>query len=88
MPTFVPALQAIKLMKAFLKCCLLLALVIGGKIAKQSPPAAVAAQSIHSSNQNEVVLVHQVLTSEPVLATPSFDFEQPRKRDTAEASAF
>ena len=75
-------------MKAFLKCCLLLALVIGGKLAKQSPPVAVAAQPAPSANRNEVVLVHQVLTSEPVLATPNFDFEQPRKRDTAQASAF
>ena len=75
-------------MKAFLKCCLLLALVIGGKIAKQAPPAAVAAQSIPSTSSNDVVLVHQVLTSEPVPPTPGFNFELPRKRDTAEAAAF
>ena len=50
-------------MKTLLKFTLLSALIIGGKLAKQPVPAPVADKSTTS---NSLVLVHQVLTSEPV----------------------
>jgi hypothetical protein len=64
-------------MKILFKFCLLLALIIGGKLAKQSAPATVAQAPVSALQQDSlpsnptasVVLVHQVLTSEPVPAT-------------------
>ncbi|GAA4366420.1 hypothetical protein GCM10023185_37550 [Hymenobacter saemangeumensis] len=54
-------------MKALLKFFLLLALIIGGKLTKQAAPATVANVSAPATHRNApVVLVHQVLTSEPV----------------------
>jgi len=54
-------------MKALLKFLLLLALIIGGKLSKQAAPATVASTPAPVAQpSNSVVLVHQVLTSEPV----------------------
>ena len=50
-------------MKTLFKFTLLSALIISGKLAKQSAPAPVTTQATTS---NPIVLVHQVLTSEPV----------------------
>ncbi len=57
-------------MKSLLKFTLLLALIVGGRLAKQPVPA-VTAQTVESSvaPDTSVVLVHQVLTSEPVKPT-------------------
>jgi hypothetical protein len=62
-------------MKTLFKFSLLLALIIGGKVAKQTPPATVAAKTttVNAQQPTSVVLVHQVLTSEPVVpASHSF----------------
>ena len=75
-------------MKALLKTCLLFALIIGGKLAKPTPPPTVAAKQVAAPAANEIVMVHQVLTSEPVPASPDFDFEAPRKRDSSAISSF
>ena len=56
-------------MKSFLKFSLLLALIVVGKLAKQPVPPALA-QATPTIPTVEVVLVHQVLTSEPVLRQP------------------
>jgi len=54
-------------MKSLLKFTLLSALIIGGKLAKQPAPVAVA-QIVQPQivSDTSIVLVHQVLTSEPV----------------------
>lgn len=60
-------------MKVFLKFSLLLALIVVGKLAKQPAPPALAlapAPTARFVPITEVVLVHQVLTSEPVLCQP------------------
>ena len=69
-------------MKSFFKFCLLAGLIIGGKLAKQPAPAA-AARSVGGrvAPNAPVVLVHQVLTSEPVKPTegrPAPAPDQPR----------
>ena len=53
-------------MKSILKFAVLSALLVSGKLAKQPLPA-VTAQNETAIPENSVVLVHQVLTSEPVL---------------------
>lgn len=55
-------------MKSILKFTLLAALIVSGKLAKE--PAQVATAPVKqiksTANFNSVILVHQVLTSEPV----------------------
>ena len=62
-------------MKSVLKFAVLSALLVSGKIAKQPLPAVTAHSELAPNTENSVVLVHQVLTSEPVLpaqnTTPS-----------------
>ena len=55
-------------MKTLFKFSLLLALIVGGKVAKQTPPATVTAKTttVNAQQHTPVVLVHQVLTSEAV----------------------
>ena len=61
-------------MKSFLKFSLLLALIVVGRFSKQPAPTVVAqAPAPTSAARNpipEITLVHQVLTSEPVLPQP------------------
>lgn len=66
-------------MKSFLKFTLLSALIIGGKLAKQ-PAQAVGTQKATTSPapDNSMVMVHQVLTSEPVQPA-----QQPAQRQTS-----
>ena len=54
-------------MKSFFKFALLATLIIIGKLAKQPAPIATA-QTVEtkSTSGSSVVMVHQVLTSEPV----------------------
>lgn len=55
-------------MKSLFKFALLSALIIGGRLVKQPAPTAMA-QASHAkpaATTSSVVLVHQVLTSEPV----------------------
>ena len=54
-------------MKSLLKFAALAALLISGKLAKQPMPAVMVRNEAVTSPENSVVLVHQVLTSEPVL---------------------
>ena len=54
-------------MKTLLKFTLLSALIIGGKLAKQPALASVTpATATQITKGNSIVMVHQVLTSEPV----------------------
>ncbi|MDO7874884.1 hypothetical protein Q5H93_09090 [Hymenobacter sp. ASUV-10] len=65
-------------MKALVKLVLLLALIVGGKLAKEAAPVTVAQSPVSATQQeksNRVVMVHQVLTSEPVAPSE----EQPRQ---------
>lgn len=63
-------------MKALVKLVMLLALIVGGKLAKEAAPATVATTPAPASvKPGRVVLVHQVLTSEPVVPAE----EQPRQ---------
>jgi hypothetical protein len=67
-------------MKSLVKLLMLLALIVGGKLAKEASPVTVAqspapAQVAEQEKSNRVVMVHQVLTSEPV---PPAE-EQPRQ---------
>lgn len=65
-------------MKALLKLALMLALIVGGKLAKEAAPTTVAqapAPAAQQEKSNRVVMVHQVLTSEPVAPSE----EQPRQ---------
>lgn len=63
-------------MKALVKLVMLLALIVGGKLAKEAAPVTIATSPAPAPTKpNRVVLVHQVLTSEPV--TPAD--EQPRQ---------
>lgn len=55
-------------MKSLFKFALLSALIVGGRLAKQPAPATVA-KAAPATNSSQVVLVHQVLTSEPVPPT-------------------
>ncbi|MBJ6110556.1 hypothetical protein JAO73_16145 [Hymenobacter sp. BT523] len=58
-------------MKSLLKFSLLSALIVGGKFAKTTTPVT-AAQPVAAQTRpdtSSVVLVHQVLTSEPVKPT-------------------
>ena len=67
-------------MKSLLKFTLLSALIIGGRLAKQSAPAAVAQKApVMATSDSSVVLVHQVLTSEPVPATQEREKVQPQQ---------
>lgn len=54
-------------MKSLLKFVLLSALIIGGRLVKQPAPATVA-RTVEpvAKPDSSVILVHQVLTSEPV----------------------
>ncbi|WP_460616060.1 hypothetical protein [Hymenobacter segetis] len=54
-------------MKSLLKFTLLSALIIGGRLVKESAPVTVA-QTVEpvAKPNSSVILVHQVLTSEPV----------------------
>ena len=63
--TFVAAIFTI-IMKSLFKFALLSALIVGGRLAKQSAPATTAQALPAATNNGSVVLVHQVLTSEPV----------------------
>ena len=66
-------------MKSVLKFALLAALIVTGKLVKQ-PVQATAGQSVEAKsavNSTPVVLVHQVLTSEPV--KPAREQEQPQQ---------
>jgi hypothetical protein len=65
-------------MKALLKFTLLSALIISGKLAKQAAPAAVA-QTVETkaAPNTNVVMVHQVLTSEPV--QPAREQDRPQQ---------
>jgi hypothetical protein len=57
-------------MKSLLKFALLSALIISGKLAKQSSPVAMAqAVETTTASDSSMVLVHQVLPSEPVKPT-------------------
>ncbi|MBF9142458.1 hypothetical protein [Hymenobacter properus] len=57
-------------MKSLLKFSLLSALIIGGKFAKTTLPATAAqSNTFQGHTDTSVVLVHQVLTSEPVKPT-------------------
>ena len=59
---------SIIVMKSVLKFALLASLIVTGKLVKQ-PTQATAGQSVAAKsvkNSTSVVLVHQVLTSEPV----------------------
>lgn len=57
-------------MKSLLKFALLSALIIGGRLTKESAPAATA-QIVEpvAKPDSSIILVHQVLTSEPVQPT-------------------
>lgn len=82
--TFVTALF-ILIMKSLLKFTLLSALIIGGRLTKQ--PSSVTAQvSTQPSNNGTVVLVHQVLTSEPV--PPAQEQDQPHSGNGLIAELF
>jgi len=66
-------------MKSVLKFALLASLIVTGKLVKQ-PTQATAGQSVEAksvNNSTSVVLVHQVLTSEPV--KPAREQEQPQQ---------
>ena len=60
-------------MKSLFKFALLSALIVGGRLAKQPTPVPVAQAAPAAANNGSVVLVHQVLTSEPVPAAPEQD---------------
>ena len=62
-------------MKSLFKFALLSALIVGGRLAKQPAPA-IMAQATPAANNGSVVLVHQVLTSEPV--PPAQEQNQPQ----------
>ena len=55
-------------MKSLFKFALLSALIIGGRLAKQPASTSMAQAQLVPANNGSVVLVHQVLTSEPVPA--------------------
>ena len=66
-------------MKSVFKFALLAALIVTGKLVKQ-PVQSVALQSVEAKSaisNTPVVLVHQVLTSEPV--KPAREEEQPQQ---------
>lgn len=64
-------------MKSLLKFSLLSALIIGGKFAKTTLPATAAQPNTTQARPNTpVVLVHQVLTSEPVKPTQQQTYSQ------------
>ncbi|WP_210519168.1 hypothetical protein [Hymenobacter terricola] len=65
-------------MKSLFKFTLLSAIIISGKLAKQPAPVVVN-QAIETKTQSDtsVVLVHQVLTSEPVKPAP--EHSQPQQ---------
>jgi hypothetical protein len=72
-------------MKALLKFFLLLALIVGGKLAKQATPITVAEAPVNSTEQAaSIVLVHQVLTSEPVVPAD----EQPQQGSSVVTEMF
>ena len=83
--TFVVALS-ILIMKSLLKFTLLLALIIGGRLAKQPSATVVAQVSTQHSTSGSVVLVHQVLTSEPV--PPAQEQDQPQSGNGLIAELF
>ena len=76
-------------MKTLFKFFLLLALIVVGKLAKQPAPAAVA-QTRVAAPVSEVVLVHQVFTSEPVSpqSAPSDVSNPAREPDTLTGVSF
>ena len=63
-------------MKSLFKFALLSALIVGGRLAKQPAPVATAQAAPAAANNGSVVLVHQVLTSEPV--PPTKEQNQPQ----------
>ena len=63
-------------MKSLFKFALLFALVIGGRLAKQPVPASIVQTTPAQANNGAVVLVHQVLTSEPVPAAKEQNLSQ------------
>ncbi|MDQ2792479.1 MAG: hypothetical protein M3Y12_00510 [Bacteroidota bacterium] len=63
-------------MKSLFKFALLSALIVGGRLAKQPAPATVAKATVVPANNGSMVLVHQVLTSEPV--PPAKEQNQPQ----------
>ena len=66
-------------MKSVLKFALLAALIVSGKLVKQPAQASVTQQNDAKivNNSASVVLVHQVLTSEPV--KPAREQDQPQQ---------
>jgi hypothetical protein len=65
-------------MKSLLKFSLLTALIIGGRFAKTSVPTTAAQPNTFQGRpDSSVVLVHQVLTSEPV--KPNREQTQPQQ---------
>ena len=65
-------------MKTLLKFTLLSALIISGKLAKQPAHAiATPAATTQTTTGNSIVMVHQVLTSEPVKPAQQSTQEQP-----------
>ena len=73
-------------MKSLLKFTLLSALIIGGRLAKQPSPNAAAQVATQHPNNGSVVLVHQVLTSEPV--PPTQEQDQPHSGNGLIAELF
>jgi hypothetical protein len=68
-------------MKSLLKFSLLSALIISGKLAKQSAPATVAQTAVSPvSSNNSVVLVHQVISAQS--AKPAQEQAPPRQRNS------
>lgn len=65
-------------MKPLFKFALLSALIVGGKLAKQPATTVVARKQVTKpANRNSIILVHQVLTSEPV--QPTREKDQPQQ---------
>ena len=76
--TFDPAI-IYYFMKTLLKFTLLSALIISGKIAKQPAQATAAKKpATEATANNSIILVHQVLTSEPVQPV-----QEPTQRQTS-----
>jgi hypothetical protein len=63
-------------MKSLFKFALLSALIVGGRLAKQPAPVAMAQAKSATASRGPVILVHQVLTSEPV--PPAKEQNQPQ----------
>ena len=68
-------------MKTLLKFTLLSALIIGGKLAKKPASASKSPATINKTiTGNSIVMVHQVLTSEPVKPSQQQPSQQPSQQ--------